>query len=103
MTDLELTHRDVIIEELTSDFGAVAEDLFDAYEEAFGKGYATDTETVMDAYYGQYESELDFAYNMAENAMELPAIIEPYFNYEKYARDLFITDFVFENGFVFFR
>ena len=103
MTDLELTHRDMIIEELTIDFGAAAEDLFDAYEEAFGKGYATDAEAIMDAYYGQYESELEFAYDMAENTMQIPAEIEPYFDYEKYARDLFITDFIFENGFVFFR
>ena len=103
MTDLELTHRDMIIEELTLDFGVVAEDLFDAYEEAFGKGYVTDAETIMDAYYGQYESELEFAYDMVENTMQIPAEIEPYFDYEKYARDLFITDFIFENGFVFFR
>ena len=103
MTDLELTHRDMIIEELTNDFGAVAEDLFDAYEEAFGKGYATDAEAIMDAYYGQYESELEFAYDMVENTMQIPSEIEPYFDYEKYARDMFITDFIFENGFVFFR
>lgn len=103
MTDLELTHRDMIIEELTSDFGDVAEDLFDAYEEAFGKGYATDAETIMDAYYGQYESELEFAYDMVENNMQIPAEIEPYFDYEKYAHDLFMTDFIFENGYVFFR
>jgi antirestriction protein len=103
MTDLELTHRDMIIEELTSDFGAVAEDLFDAYEEAFGQGYATDAETIMDAYYGQYVSELEFAYDMVENTMQIPAEIEPYFDYEKYARDLFITNYIFENGFVFFR
>ena len=103
MTDLELTHRDMIIEELTRDFGAVAEDLFDAYEEAFGKGYATDAEAIMDAYYGQYESELEFAHDMVENTMQIPSEIEPYFDYEKYARDLFITDFIFENGFVFFR
>ena len=103
MTDLELTHRDMIIEELTLDFGASAEVLFDAYEEAFGKGYATDAEAIMDAYYGQYESELEFAYDMVENTMQIPAEIEPYFDYEEYARDLFITDFIFENGFVFFR
>jgi len=103
MTDLELTHRDVIIEELTNDFGTSAEDLYDAYEESFGKGYATDAEVIMDAYYGQYESELEFAYDMVENTMQIPAEIEPYFDYEKYARDLFITDFIFENGFVFFR
>jgi antirestriction protein len=103
MTDLELTHRDMIIEELTSDFGAVAEDLFDAYEEAFGQGYATDAEEIMDAYYGQYVSELEFAYDMVENTMQIPAEIEPYFDYEKYARDLFITNYIFENGFVFFR
>ena len=107
MTDLELTHRDVIIEELTLEFGT-GEDLYDAYEEAFGKGYATDAEVIMDAYYGQYESELEFAYDMVENTMQIPVEIEPYFDYEyfdyeKYARDLFITDFIFENGFVFFR
>ena len=103
MTDLELTQRDMIIEKLTIDFGVIAEDLFDAYEEAFGKGYATDAEAIMDAYYGAYHSELEFAYDMVENTMQIPAEIEPYFDYEKYARDLFITDFIFENGFVFFR
>jgi len=40
---------------------------------------------------------------MAENTMQIPAEIEPYFDYEKYARDLFMTDFIFENGFIFFR
>jgi len=103
MTDLELTHRDVIIEELALNFGASAEVLFDAYEEVFGEGYATDAEAIMDAYYGEYESELEFAYDMVENTMQIPAEIEPYFDYEKYAHDLFITDFIFENGFVFFR
>lgn len=103
MTDLELTQRDMIIEKLTIDFGVIAEDLFDAYEESFGEGYTTDAEAIMDSFYGAYDSELEFAYDMAGNTMQIPVEIEPYFDYEKYARDLFITDFIFENGFVFFR
>ena len=103
MTDLELTQRDMIIEELEAHYAYQAEEIFDAYEEVFGKGYATDAEAIMDAYYGQYDSELEFAYDMVENTIQIPAEIEPYFDYEKYARDLFITDFIFENGFVFFR
>jgi len=103
MTDLELTQRHMIIEELEAHYAYQAEEIFDAYEESFGEGYTTDAEAIMDSFYGAYDSELEFAYDMAGNTMQIPVEIELYFDYEKYARDLFITDYIFENGFVFFR
>ncbi len=57
-----------------------------------------------DDYQGQYESEGDYAYEIIEECYpDLPEFAKTYFDYEKFARDLFIGDYWYEDGFVFRR
>jgi len=56
-----------------------------------------------DEYRGAYECEEDFAYQMVEDCYNLPEFAKTYFDYEKFARDLFCCDFWFDDGFVFQR
>jgi len=55
------------------------------------------------AYYGEYESDLDFAYNYIDNTgffNEIPESIIRYFDYDAYAKDLSF-DFTSSNGYYF--
>ena len=57
-----------------------------------------------DAYYGEADSEEDFAYGFVEdNGMlnEVPESLRVYFDYEAYARDLFSDVYVVHGGNVF--
>lgn len=54
-----------------------------------------------DSYQGEYNSEEDFACQIVEECYDLPEFAKTYFDYKKFARDLFISDYWFENGFVF--
>ena len=54
-----------------------------------------------DEYQGQYDDEEDFAYEMVEECYDLPEFAKTYFDYEKFARDLFMCDYWFDDGFVF--
>ena len=56
-----------------------------------------------DDYQGAYKDEEDYAYEIVEQCYELPEFAKSYFDYEKFARDLFMTDYWFESGFVFRR
>ena len=56
-----------------------------------------------DDYQGKYKDEEDYAYEIVEQCYNLPEFAKTYFDYEKFARDLFIGDYWFENGFVFRR
>lgn len=56
-----------------------------------------------DLYVGKYDDEEDFAYQMVEECYDLPDFAKTYFDYEKFARDLFMCDYYFEDGFVFIR
>lgn len=56
-----------------------------------------------DEYRGVYACEEDFAYQMVEDYYNLPEFAKTYFDYEKFARDLFCCDFWFDTGFVFQR
>lgn len=58
-------------------------------------------ESFRDDYQGQYNSEEDFAYEIVEECYDLPEFAKTYFDYEKFARDLFIGDYWYEDGFVF--
>ncbi len=60
-------------------------------------------ESFRDDYQGQYNSEEDFAYEIVEESYDLPEFAKTYFDYEKFARDLFIGDYWYEDGFVFRR
>jgi len=46
-----------------------------------------------DCYYGEHDSEEDFAISFAEETMTIPDYLSFYIDYEKMARDLFISDF----------
>ena len=57
-----------------------------------------------DLYMGKYDSEEEFATEFIESTGELdqiPEVFRYYFDYDMYARDLFIENFTFNNGFVF--
>lgn len=57
-----------------------------------------------DRFVGPFDSEVAFAYDVVENKELLKDAgdLALYFNYEAYARDLFINNYVFIKGFVFF-
>jgi antirestriction protein len=54
-----------------------------------------------DEYRGQYRSEEDFATEYVADCYDLPDFVAPYFDYEKYAHELFMTDYWYEDGHVF--
>lgn len=73
-----------------------------AYLQYFDVDQISDFEN---CFLGAFDSELDFTYYLVEE-MELlkdAGTLELYFNYKAYARDIFINDYVFINGFVFRR
>lgn len=53
------------------------------------------------AYCGEYSSKEDYAYETVNECCDLPDFAKDYFDYKKFARDLFITDYYYDNGFVF--
>jgi antirestriction protein len=65
-------------------------------------------ESFQEAFCGRFESELDYAESLVEETgmlSEMPESLRYYFDYKKYARDLFITDVYFHDktGCVFYR
>lgn len=56
-----------------------------------------------DEYCGKYNSEEDYASEYVDNCYDLPEFAKTYFDYEKFARELFSTDYWYEDGFVFRR
>lgn len=54
-----------------------------------------------DEYIGQYDDEEDFATQIVAECYELPDFAETYFDYQRFARDLFMCDYWFDDGFVF--
>ena len=54
-----------------------------------------------DDYQGEYKDEEDYAYEIVEQCYELPEFAKTYFDYSAFARDLFMTDYWMEDGFVF--
>lgn len=66
--------------------------------------YGYEAEYFEEAFMGEYGSEEDFATELLDNTGELdqiPQNLRYYFDYEMYARDLFINDFTYIDGFVF--
>ncbi|MDR0796915.1 MAG: antirestriction protein ArdA [Tannerella sp.] len=90
-------------------------DLEETRQEAFGvwlnhTGNDIDTNDIHgliksfeDDYQGEYKDEEDFAYHIVEECYELPEFALTYFDYEKFARDLFIGDYWYDDGYVFSR
>ena len=54
-----------------------------------------------DDFQGAYKDEEDYAYEVVEECYDLPEFAKTYFDYEKFARDLFMTDYWFDDGYVF--
>ena len=74
------------------------------------KKYETNPIEVIDrfsaSFYGGWESEIDFAEHYVEEnniLADAPETLVNYFDYDAYARDLFIESFIFVNGWVFSR
>lgn len=54
-----------------------------------------------DDYQGYYNREEDFAYQIIDECYDLSDFVKSYFDYKSFARDLFISDYTYENGYVF--
>lgn len=54
-----------------------------------------------DDFQGAYNDEEDYAYEIVEECYDLPEFAKIYFDYVKFARDLFMGDYWFEDGYVF--
>ena len=67
------------------------------YAEHVGLEYAT-KESFEDANQGEWDSEEDFAEDLAAETMEIPDHLRFYIDYEKFARDLFINDYFSADG-----
>ena len=80
------------------------DDAWGEYAEYIGIEYAT-VEGFEEAYQGQHSSEIDFAEQLVDDLGyldEIPKHLQYYFDYEAFARDLFIGDyFMTEGGHVF--
>jgi len=76
---------------------------FKAYVSATGDDSISDFE---DCYEGEYDSEEDFATHIVNESYDLERMmgnLSYYFDYKAFARDLFISDYIFEDGYVFRR
>ncbi len=66
----------------------------------------TDFDTFRDAWWGEADSEEAFAVEFASDTgllADVPETVALYFDYEAYARDLFLDSFTFIDGHVFRR
>lgn len=79
------------------DEGAVA-----AYIDDRGSWDRSDFE---DAFCGEYDSEVAYAEELFDECYlhDVPENVRYYIDYEKFARDLFISDYYYANGYVFRR
>lgn len=75
-----------------------------AFIECVGSHYGATLEMAQEAYRGEYASEIDFAYDFVEDCgflKECPTELRDYFDYEAYARDLFLNGYSLIDGKVF--
>jgi antirestriction protein len=59
-----------------------------------------------DAYQGEFDSEEDFARHIVDECYDLDKMLgnlSYYFDYDAFARDLFMCDYFYDNGYVFRR
>ena len=76
-------------------------EVFDAYYEWSGNA---DFAHFRDHFMGKFDTEEDFAEYLVSECYDLDNMMGDlsfYFDYERYARDLFMTDYVFCDGYVF--
>lgn len=75
----------------------LSDEVISAYFDNCGASSLSDVE---EAYYGEHNSDEDFAYQLLDDSgtlMSVPEDLRHYFDYEKYARDL-MFDFFESNG-----
>ncbi len=92
------------LELLEDHFGDSAKVIWDAFVDHFGEG--SSAQDCIDAYCGQYESEREYVEQYVDDLGMLdniPDFVRNYFDYDAYARDVFINDLVMtDNGHVFY-
>lgn len=79
--------------------------MLEAFHECFGHSEGT-IEDARNAYYGQFDSDEDMAWDLLEGTgdlNEIPERLRFYFDVEKYARDLMISDLSSSNNYYFFN
>lgn len=77
----------------------MSETMAEAFEAFVNDGH--DADKFDDAYMGEFESEQDFAEHILDEfgtLDEIPQHLRYYFDYERYARDLFIGDYFMLGG-----
>ena len=84
------------------------EDIVSAFNDCFGVDDPEEIAKALEdgAYWGKWDNELDFAEDLVKSTDMLRGCdqsIARYFDYEAFARDLFIDDYVFSGGHVFQR
>jgi len=85
----------------TADFD---DEKLEAYKTFISIYQNDDISTFEDSLQGAYDKELDFTYQLVEDCgylSDVPKTITSYFNYEAFNRDLFLTDYHHQDGFVF--
>ncbi len=60
-------------------------------------------ELFRDSYVGEYSTEEEFSEEIVDETMNIPENLKMYFDYSALARDLFINDYMFADGYVFAR
>ena len=75
-----------------------------SFVDHFGEGNSP--QDCVDAYAGQYDSEIDYAQQYVDDTGMLdaaPELVRMYFDYEAFARDIFISDLAYgDKGHVFY-
>jgi len=77
--------------------------MLEAFKDCFGHSEGS-IQDARDAYFGQFDSDEDMAWDLLEGTgdlNEIPERLRFYFDVEKYARDLMISDFSESNGYYF--
>ena len=96
--------------DLIKAYSELSDDDKEAFEAYISyRGFSSsDDERIFDdfreAYMGEWKSEEDFAEHIAEECdmlHDVPDNLRYYFDWSKYARDLFMCDFHFDSGHVF--
>ena len=83
---------------------AKEEDNLEAFEVYASEFDDINYQNFLDKYCGCFESEEDFAESLLQETglfKDIDPVLERYFDYEAYARDLFMGDYAFISGYVF--
>ena len=59
---------------------------------AYHGNYVNDARNALDNYCGEYDSKVDYAKQLMNDCSEVPEYFQFYIDYDKFARDLFISD-----------